>query len=96
MLYCEDTGLKRRKRRKGLIRGSRSICREARQGASGKRANSDFPSRGWKILIGWLNSGSAEYGRIWLTWQRITDIANIADLADLADVGHCGYQTLVS
>ena len=31
----------------GLMRRQRG-----RQGASSKRANSDFPSRGWKILIG--------------------------------------------
>jgi len=34
-----------------------------RQGASSKRANGDFPSRGWKILIGWQESGSTKYGR---------------------------------
>ena len=34
-----------------------------RQGASGKRANSDFPSQGWKILIGWLKLGSIKYHR---------------------------------
>ena len=47
MLYCEDAKL----RRKRTVRGSRLIYREGRQGASGKRANSDFLFWGWKILI---------------------------------------------
>ena len=45
------------------FRGSRWTSCEGRQGASGKRANRDFPSRGWKILIGWLESGSVGYCR---------------------------------
>ena len=39
-----------------------------RQGACSKRANSDFPSRGWKILIGqlyeWCWQNMAEFGRL--------------------------------
>ena len=56
----KDTKLRRR-RRKGKERGSVGRYYKGRQGASSKRANSDFPSRGWKILIGWQKSGSAEY-----------------------------------
>ena len=41
------------------FRGSRWTSYKGRQGASGKQANRDFPSRGWKILIGWLELGSA-------------------------------------
>ena len=42
------------------------------QGASSKRANSNFPCRAWKILIGWFNS-VAEFGRIW----QIAEIAPV-------------------
>ena len=37
-------------------------CSKGRQGASSKRASSDFPCRAWKILIGWQKSGSAAGG----------------------------------
>ena len=36
-------------------------CRASSQGASGKRANGDFPSRGWKIVIGRFD----HCGRTW-------------------------------
>ena len=51
--------LKRRRRR--IVRGSRWISRGGRQGASDKRANSDFLCWALKILIGWLKSGCVGY-----------------------------------
>jgi len=38
-----------------LSEQARTRYRASSQGASGKRANGDFPSRGWKIVIGWIN-----------------------------------------
>ena len=38
-------------------RGPMTAYSAGRQSTSGKRANSDFPSQGWKILIGWLELG---------------------------------------
>jgi len=50
-----------------LLRSRGWTSYQGRQGASGKRANSDFLSRGWKILIGWLESVSAGCSRTWWT-----------------------------
>ena len=38
-----------------VLQAGRKSDLEGRQGASTKRANSDFPSRGWKIVIGQFN-----------------------------------------
>src|SRR6266704_6352048 len=38
-----------------LSEQARTRCQASSQGASGKRANGDFPSQGWKIVIGRFN-----------------------------------------
>jgi len=58
LLLYKNTKLRRRR---SLLETGK--IQRGRQGASSKRANGDFPSRGWKILIGWQESGSTEYGR---------------------------------
>ena len=77
MLLYKNTKLRRRR---SLLETSK--IQRGRQGASSKRANGDFPSQGWKILIGWQESGSTEYGR-WRCPSTVTLVGQVTKCPQL-------------
>ncbi len=58
-----------------VLRAGRKSDLEGRQGASAKRANGDFPSRGWKIVIGQFDYRGRIIGHTSHTaFQRAVDV----------------------
>ena len=62
--YCRYCGYCR------LSEQARTRCRASSQGASGKRANGDFPCRARKIVIGWFSHYSG-------IWQSLVERAEL-------------------